>query len=76
MKETIINYSGAQYEFDRIWDIFYEMACLGFISAGTWDKFHGECKGWYVTEDQSEVRDSRHNDKVIWKYTAEAEYRA
>lgn len=76
MKETLINYSGEQKEMDKIWDSFYQMACLGFISQDAWRKFFEQCKGWYVTEDQSEVRDSEHDDKVIWMYTAETEYRA
>ena len=76
MKETLINYSGEQKEMDKIWDGFYQMACIGFISHDTWRKFFEQCKGWYVTADQSEVRDGEHDDKVIWKYTSEAEYRA
>ncbi len=76
MKETLINYSGEQKEMDKIWDGFYQMACIGFISQDTWRKFFEQCKGWYVTEDQSEVRDGEHDGKVIWKYTSEAEYRA
>lgn len=39
MKETIVNYSGDQKEFDKIWDAFYQMACIGFISQDTWIKF-------------------------------------
>lgn len=35
MKETIVNYSGDQKEFDKIWDAFYEMACVGFIDSDT-----------------------------------------
>ena len=33
MKETIVNYSGDQKEFDKIWDAFYQMACIGFIDS-------------------------------------------
>ena len=76
MKETLINYSGNQEEMNKIWDSFYQMCCLDFISRDTWCKFFDQCKGWYVTEDNSEVRDSEHDDKVIWVYTPDAEYRA
>lgn len=45
MKETIVNYSGDQKEFDKIWDAFYQMACIGFISQDTWIKFFDQCAG-------------------------------
>ena len=76
MKETLVNYSGMQSELEKIWNTFYEMACLGFISDDAWDKFSAQCHGWYVTDDGSEVRDSAHDDKVIWAYTPHAEYQA
>lgn len=76
MKETLINYSGCQSEFDKIWDAFYEMACVGFIDQNTWRKFYDQCKGWYVSEDETEIRDSEREDKLVWKYTSESEYKA
>lgn len=53
MKETIVNYSGDQKEFDKIWDAFYQMACIGFISQDTWIKFFDQCAGWYVDEENA-----------------------
>ena len=76
MKETLINYSGCQSEFDKIWDAFYEMSCVGFIDQNTWRKFYDQCKGWYVSEDEAEIRDSEREDKLVWKYTSESEYKA
>lgn len=76
MKETLINYSGEQKELERIWDGFYQMTTLGFISRDAWKKFFEQCKGWYVTEDQSEVRDMENDDALIWRYTSEAMYTA
>lgn len=76
MKETLVNYSGEQSEFEKIWDNFYQMVCLGFIDRDAWKKFYEQCKGWYITEDQSEVRDSEHDDVLIWQYTAERFYTA
>ena len=52
------------------------MACLGFITQDTWRKFYEECKGWFVTTDGAEVRDSEQGDAVIWTYTGEAQYKA
>ena len=78
MKERIINYSGDQKEFDRIWDSFYTMSCIGFIDHETWVKFFNECAGWYI-DDEGEniyVRDSRNNDNIVWTYTGDAEYTA
>lgn len=77
MKETIVNYSGEQKEFDKIWDGFYQMATLGFIPHDTWVKFFNECRGWYIEEDGTDVvvRDGRKDDAIVWKYTGEAEYR-
>ncbi len=80
MKESIVNYSEDQKEFDEIWDSFYRMACIGFISPDTWNKFFEQCGGWYVDEENACVRDGRNCpegvDSVVWEYTADAEYRA
>lgn len=75
MKEALINYSGIKSEFDKIWDTFWQMATMDFISRETWLKFYEECKGWYITDDGDEVRDSEHDDRVIWVY-GEEPYRA
>lgn len=80
MKETIVNYSGDQKEFDKIWDAFYQMACIGFISQDTWKKFFDQCAGWYVDDENACVRDERHCpegvDSIVWQYTPDAEYKA
>lgn len=76
MKETLVNYSECQSEFDRIWRTFYEMVCLDFISQDTWKKFYEQCKGWYVDEENTEIRDSEQDDKIIWKYNAETLFHA
>lgn len=80
MKETIVNYSESQEEFDKIWDGFYQMACIGFISQDIWEKFFDQCGGWYVDEEDACVRDAHYRpegtDSVVWAYTPDAEYRA
>lgn len=80
MKETIVNYSGDQKEFDKIWDAFYQMACIGFISNDVWEKFYNQCACWYVDEKNACVRDGRHCSggvgSIVWKYTPCAEYKA
>ena len=80
MKETLVNYSGNQYEFSKIWDEFYDMHCMGFISSKTWKKFWEQCRGWYYDEYDNCIRDERHCqegvDSIVWKYTPDAEYRA
>ena len=80
MKETLVNYSGDQKEFDKIWDAFYQMSCIGFISQDTWRKFFDKCAGWYVDEENACVRDGRHIyngvDSIVWEYRADAEYKA
>lgn len=80
MKETLVNYSGNQEEFGKIWNEFYQMTCLGFISQSTWIKFAEQCRGWYVDEEESCIRDELHRhegvDSIVWKYTSDAEYRA
>ena len=32
-------------------EIYYEMACIGFIDSDTWKKFFDQCRGWYVDEE-------------------------
>ena len=80
MKETIVNYSGDQKEFDTIWDSFYQMACIGFISPDVWEKFSNQCAGWYFDEENACVRDELNChegvDSIVWAYTPDAEYRA
>ena len=80
MKETIVNYSGDQKEFDKIWDAFYQMACIGFISNDVWEKFYKQCAGWYVDEKNACIRDGRYCSGgvgfIVWKYTPCAEYKA
>lgn len=80
MKETIVNYSGNQEEFNKIWDTFYQMAFIGFISQDTWRKFFDQCRGWYIDEENACVRDECNCpegvDSVVWTYTADAEYKA
>ena len=80
MKETIVNYSQDNEEFDKIWNSFYQMHCIGFISRDTWQKFSDECWSWYVDEENACVRDERYCsggvDSIVWAYTPDAEYRA
>lgn len=80
MKETIVNYSGDQKEFEEIWDAFYQMACIGFISRDTWIEFFNQCAGWYVDEEHACVRDARNFregvDPVVWEYTPYSVYHA
>ena len=80
MKETIVNYSGNQTEFNKIWDAFYQMACIDFIDSDTWKKFFDQCRGWYVDEESACVRDERNTpngiDAIVWQYTPDAEYKA
>ena len=80
MKETLVNYSGNQEEFSKIWDMFYDLVCLGFISWETWKKFNEQCRGWYYDEYCNCIRDERQCqdgvDSIVWKYTPDAEYRA
>lgn len=80
MKETLVNYSGDQEEFSEIWNGFYKMFRMGFISWETWSKFFKQCHGWYYDEEGDCIRDERHCqegvDNIVWKYTPDAEYHA
>lgn len=75
LKETLVNYSGTAAGFDHIYEVFEDMAFLGFIDRDTWNKFNAECCGWYVTHDGCEVRDAKHNNQLVFSYSsAEPEY--
>ena len=78
MKEALVNFSGDQKEFDRIYDEFWHMSLLGFISKQTWKKFSDEVASWYIWEDGQRVcvRDANQGDGIIWEYTSDAEYKA
>lgn len=79
MKEALINDSGDQKELDKIWDSFRHMACMGFISPGTWKKFYDQCADWYIAPGEDCVRDSNGTNRegsIVWVYTADATYKA
>ena len=80
MKETLVNYSGNQEEFSKIWDMFYDLVCMRFISWETWMKFTEQCRGWYYDEYCNCIRDERNcqegSDSIVWKYTPDAKYHA
>lgn len=76
MKEALVNYANDNDEMNKTWDALYRMACIGFIDSDTWEKFTGQCQGWYIGEDCDCVRDSRNCDAVVWAYAPDAEYRA
>ena len=80
IKFTFLNYSVDQEKFYEIWNVFYQMVCLGFISWGTWKKFSKQCRGWYYDEYSNCIRDELHCqegvDSIVWKYTPDAEYHA
>ena len=80
MKETLVNYSGNQEEFSKIWDMFYDLVRMRFISWETWYKFTEQCSGWYYDEYSDCIRDERHCqegvDSIVWTYTPDAQYRA
>lgn len=63
MKETLINYSFNQEEFDKIWTEFYHMTYLGFISKDTWRKFWEQCRDWYFDEEENCIKAENHQKK-------------
>ena len=80
MKEALVNYSVDEEEFSKIWNGFYQLVRMGFISRETWAKFEDQCMGWYYDEYCNCIRDEVHCpegvDSIVWKYTPDAEYRA
>lgn len=82
MVETYVNFSGDQRELDKMWDAYYQMACVGFIDNVTWGKFSALCHGWFFDQDDCAILDSsddnyleRHGSyKLIWQYVPYAEY--
>lgn len=52
MKETLVNYCGGdQEEYNKIWDTFHGMRCLGFISNEAWKKFFEQTSSWTIDGD-------------------------
>lgn len=81
MKETLINMSnGDQAEFDKMWDLFYDMCTLGFITTDTWMKFHKQCSSWQIYEnkviDIKWTSDGDPIETIIHDYNSEEVYRA
>lgn len=79
MKEALVNDSGDQREMDNIWNTLRHMACMGFISSGTWKKFYEQCAGWYIAPGEDCVRDSNGASRegtIVWEYTSGAVYKA
>ena len=60
----LITYSaGNQDAFNKIWDAYYRMYTLGFITRTEWVRFYDKCKGYYW--EGNELRDSEQKDKKI-----------
>ncbi len=79
MKETLVNDSHSQKEFNRIWDTFYQMFVLRYISISIWVKFFENCRGWYYDKTCDCIRDAlffENLDGLVWKYTPDSKYHA
>jgi len=81
MVETYVNYTADQREMDKLWDAYYQMYCVGFIDAVTWDKFSNLCHGWFFDEDccamfaaDDNYLEQHGSHKLIWQYVPYAEY--
>ena len=52
MKETLVNWCGGDIEeYNKIWDTFHNMKCLGYIGNEVWKKFFDQTAGWTIDGD-------------------------
>lgn len=81
MKETLVNFCGGDSEeYDRIWGAYHDMACLGFITRDTWDKFWEQTASWVIDGDYLidnntgkvifDFDNGRHNNRNYEEYRA------
>lgn len=43
------------YANEKVWDAFYQMYLLGFISFETWDKFIDACGFWVYDKEKRKI---------------------
>ena len=74
MIETFINETGCEFEMNKVWDTFYQMAVMGYIPEATWERFckwgqalYIDCNGYVVDRD---------TDETIWTYPEGERYEA
>ena len=63
MKET---YKHAKKDMPKVWETFYTMYMMGFITSEEWNKFYDTCKDWYYEEENDWVLDGRGLAVVIF----------
>lgn len=72
MVETYVRFECSE----ETWNMMYMMQCHDLISYDNWTKFYNKCKGWYVTEDGTGIRDSENNDNLVYARDAEGFFTA
>lgn len=65
---------------NKVWQTFYHLYTMGFITRDEWTRFYDKCKGWYVTEEteynfstlspivHKYIRDSERDDEIVYEY--------
>lgn len=61
MKNTYMN---AKSDMPTVWDAFFKMHCMNYISHDEWWKFSKKCESWYYDTNLDAVIDSS-TGKVI-----------
>jgi len=51
LKNMIEEYKNAKCKMEKVWETFYNMHMMGFISSDTWAKFFDKCKDLHYEED-------------------------
>lgn len=54
MKNTYMN---AKSDMPTVWEAFYTMHCMNYISREEWEKFYKKCAGWSYDKDLDAVVD-------------------
>lgn len=65
IKNIIHEIADSNCELDRVWDTFYRLYCLGFISREAWNKISDTCKGYYYNEKDGFIHDRNNDNKIV-----------
>lgn len=63
LKNMIQRYYDSKAD-QKVWDAYYVMYAMGFLTRETWNKFYEACKDWVYDEEKHAVIEM-FTDKVV-----------
>ena len=67
LRNIMMDYATVKSRADMIylWETFYTMHALNYITGSTWLRFFNECSHWYFDYETSRVCTERNEEKIL-----------